>query len=94
MKAVIKISKDVSGRIRVSFSYNPGYLLKVKAIPGYRWHPREKQWSFPDTDEIIEKILKVFKVGISTLRIYLQFGSVYAVDCICERRSAQRERSK
>ena len=38
------IGKDLSGRIVVSFP----------------WHPAEKHWSFPNTDSILEKILKVF----------------------------------
>jgi hypothetical protein len=38
------IGKDSSGRIVVSFP----------------WHPAEKHWSFPNTDSILGKILKVF----------------------------------
>ncbi|MDP3029409.1 MAG: hypothetical protein Q8O04_07935 [Deltaproteobacteria bacterium] len=46
MGATIEISKDASGRIRMSLPYNPDYLVKIKTIPGYKWHPKEKQWSF------------------------------------------------
>jgi len=32
----------------------------VKTIDGRQWHPDEKHWSFPNKDDILEKILKVF----------------------------------
>jgi len=56
----VKISKDSSGRITVSFLYDPNLVAKIKTIEGRRWHPAEKHWSFPNTDNILEKILKVF----------------------------------
>jgi hypothetical protein len=54
------IGKDLSGRIVVSFPYDPSIVTKIKTIEGRRWHPAEKHWSFPNTDGILEKILKVF----------------------------------
>lgn len=54
------IKKDISGRILVSFHYDPLLVAKIKTIEGRRWHPAEKHWSFPDTDGMLEKILKVF----------------------------------
>ena len=35
-------------------------VAKAKTIPSYRSHPVEKLWNFPNTDETLEKILKVF----------------------------------
>jgi site-specific recombinase XerD len=58
--ARISISNDLSGRIIVSFSYNPQLVTKIKTIEGRRWHPIEKYWSFPNNDGILEKILEVF----------------------------------
>jgi site-specific recombinase XerD len=55
------ISKDTSGRIMVSFPYDPILIEKVKTIEGRRWHPAEKHWSFPNRDDILEKILNVFE---------------------------------
>ena len=43
--ARIRISKDPSGRIIVSFPYDPVLVIKVKTIGGRRWHPAEKHWS-------------------------------------------------
>ncbi|MDA8339008.1 MAG: hypothetical protein M0Z70_06890 [Nitrospiraceae bacterium] len=57
----VSSGKDGHGRITVAFSYNPEYIEKVKAIPGHRWHPEGKHWSFPDTNDTLEKILKVFE---------------------------------
>jgi len=59
--ARIYISKDSSGRIIVSFPYDPLLVWKMKTIEGHRWHPVEKHWSFPRSEDIFEKILKVFR---------------------------------
>ena len=61
MMARIQISNDPSGRIIVSFPYDPLIVEKIKSIDGRRWHPADKHWSFPNKDNIIEKILKVFE---------------------------------
>lgn len=58
--ARIHILNDSSGRIIVSFPYDPLLVEKVKSIDGRRWHPAEKHWSFPNDDAILDKILKVF----------------------------------
>jgi len=36
-------------------------VVKVKSIEGHRWHPDKKEWSFPYLQEILKKILSVFK---------------------------------
>ena len=54
------IGKDASGRIVVSFSYDPSIVTKIKTIEGRKWHPVEKHWSFPYTNGLLEKILEVF----------------------------------
>ena len=46
--ARIQISNDPSGRIIVSFPYDPLLVEKVKSIDGRRWHPVEKYWSIPN----------------------------------------------
>jgi site-specific recombinase XerD len=33
----------------------------VKTIEGRRWHPDKKYWSFPHSEDILKKILSVFK---------------------------------
>lgn len=60
--ASIKISKDIQqGEIAVAFSYDPKLVTKVKSIENHRWHPDKKYWSFPNTNGMLEKILKVFE---------------------------------
>lgn len=59
--ARIQISNDPSGRIIVSFTYDPLLVAKVKTIDGRKWHKDEKYWSFPNSDGTLKKILEVFK---------------------------------
>ncbi|MDI7260352.1 MAG: hypothetical protein QME90_10580 [Thermodesulfobacteriota bacterium] len=66
MMARIHISNDPSGRITVSFPYDPLLVSKVKTIDDRRWHPAEKNRSFPNRDDILEKILK--DLGMKTSR--------------------------
>ena len=48
--ARIQISKDPSGRIIVSFPYDPIFISKVKTVKRRRRHPIEKHWSFHKLD--------------------------------------------
>jgi site-specific recombinase XerD len=59
--ARIQVSKDPSGYIVVSFPYDPLLIATAKTIPGHKWHPVEKYWSFPNTDETLERILEAFQ---------------------------------
>ena len=54
--ARIQISKDPSGQIAVTFTYDPLLITKAKTIPGHRWHPAEKYWKFPNYDGTLEMI--------------------------------------
>ena len=42
----IKLERE-DKRIKLTLLYNPTYIKKIKTIPGYRWHPDKKHWSFP-----------------------------------------------
>jgi len=59
--AEIDVRQDTSGRIVVSFPYNPFLIAKVKTIYGHKWHPDKKHWSLPNNNGILQKILEVFK---------------------------------
>ena len=61
MKHSVKIGRDTSGRITVAFSYNPVYIEKAKAIKSYKWRPKEKHWSFPYSDGVIDRLCKKSK---------------------------------
>lgn len=60
MKGKIKIAREVSGRIMVTFSYDQTSVAKIKTIEGRRWHPKEKYWSVPYSEGIIERLLSLF----------------------------------
>jgi len=57
----VKILKDRENNLVVSFPYNPQFVQKINSIKGHRWHPDGKYWSFPNTNGILERILKVFE---------------------------------
>jgi len=59
--ARIQVSIDLSGRIIVSFPYDPLIVDKVKSIDGRRWHPARKHWSFPKLDGVLDKIVGLFE---------------------------------
>ena len=58
---VVKVGKDVSDRIKVSFHYGQQLVAKVKTIEGRKWHKDKRYWSFPNSDGIIDKILTAFE---------------------------------
>jgi len=66
--ARIQVSKDLSGRIVVSFPYDPLIVEQVKSINGRRWHPADKYWSFPELNGNLERILRV--LGNGSVEIY------------------------
>lgn len=45
---MITLSKDISGRITVTFPYNPLRVEKVRTIPGRKWHPSHPVIASPD----------------------------------------------
>ena len=40
--AMIKISSDTSGRIKVTFPYSAEAIAKIKTVKTHRWHPDGK----------------------------------------------------
>jgi len=79
--ASIRISKDIQqGKILVTFSYDPKFVAKVKSIEGYRWYPDKKYWRFPYSQEILRKILSVFKGECVDLDSTLQVSFNQVVD--------------
>jgi hypothetical protein len=59
LMARIQASKDLSGRIIVSFPYHPVLVSKVKTIDGRRWHPEEKHCSFLRLDVSTKSLGKI-----------------------------------
>jgi integron integrase len=54
------VSKDNTGNITVAFKYDPLFVEKVKTIPGHKWNPDKKYWSFPNSNQILNQILSAF----------------------------------
>jgi hypothetical protein len=50
----------------------PLLVAKIKTVPGRKWHPEKKYWSFPDIDGTSEKILKAFEGEEIHLNLFLQ----------------------
>jgi hypothetical protein len=57
---MIKISSDLPGRIKVTFSNNAEYIAKIKTVKAHRLHPEEKYWSFPNSKPVLKEILSAF----------------------------------
>jgi integron integrase len=56
---MIKMSLDTSGRVKVTFSYNPEVVAKLKTVKTRRWHPDGKYWSFERSKGVLDEILSV-----------------------------------
>ena len=57
----IKTLKYKENNLMVSFPYNPQFVEKIKSIKWHRCHTEGKYWGFPNSNEILEKILEVFE---------------------------------
>jgi len=51
--------KTTAGRIRAIFGYNPTLTHEIKKIPYSNWDAKNKWWSIPFTDKILENIKDV-----------------------------------
>ncbi len=40
---------------------NPSYIKKIKEVRGHRWNPEQKCWVFPHSDDVVRKLLSLFK---------------------------------
>jgi hypothetical protein len=52
----VSINSDDSGGTKVAFPYNPDYVSKIKTVPGHKWHPEGKYWSFPFSKQAEEEV--------------------------------------
>jgi len=57
----IKITTGQKGKITVTLPDNPIYIEKIKGIKGHRWNPEQKYWTFPNSDDVMKKLLYIFK---------------------------------
>lgn len=61
MEPKIEISKLSDNELKVTFPYNLAYIAKIKTIEGYKWHPDEKYWSVPYDNNVLERLLFIFR---------------------------------
>ena len=47
-------------RLLVLFPYHPDNVTRIKAVPGRRWHPQEKAWSIPYTQQALSLLQRFF----------------------------------
>ena len=56
----VMISRDSSGALKVTFPYDPVYVARIKTIPGRKWHPDGKYWTFPYSKTVFNQIRSAF----------------------------------
>jgi hypothetical protein len=57
---VISIRRGDTGEIQVTFPHSPAAVASVKAVGGGRWNPEGKYWSFPRSEEALDRLLAAF----------------------------------
>ena len=58
--AQANITEEEPLKIKITFPYNPAYVEKIKKFKGSWWHPKEKYWTVPYSDEVVAKLLSIF----------------------------------
>ena len=57
----IRITTAQQEKIAVALPYNPTYIKRIKSIKGYHWNPEQKCWIFPKSDNVMRKLLGLFR---------------------------------
>jgi len=57
---IIHITNGENERLVLQFRYSPERVATVKRIPGRQWHPQQKVWSVPFSQNAIEQIQELF----------------------------------
>lgn len=55
----IYISEFDKDRFSLKIGYNPEVISRLKQISGFSWHPDQKFWSFPGTQENLNQALEI-----------------------------------
>jgi len=56
----IHITNGENNRLVVQFRYSPERVAAVKRIPGREWHPQQKVWSVPYSQDAIRQFQELF----------------------------------
>jgi integron integrase len=54
------ISTDTSGDIKLTFEYDRVHVERIRTIPGRKWHPEEKYWTFPFSRQSLRLLCSAF----------------------------------
>ena len=57
---LIQIKSGEAERLKLLIPYDATWVAKIKAIPGRRWHPKEKCWSVPRSENMVERLVSLF----------------------------------
>ncbi len=58
--ATLKIESGTDSKVWVTLTrFSDDDLARLKQIPGHRWNPERKQWSFPDTPETRKALAEI-----------------------------------
>lgn len=65
----ILVVQTATNRMRIIFSYCPELTLAIKKMPYSTWDPKNKWWSVPDTEKLLNEIKKIAELQGFTLEI-------------------------
>ena len=57
----VKITRGSSDNLIIALPYHPTYVKQIKSFKGSFWHPKEKYWTIPYSDFVIDKIISIFE---------------------------------
>lgn len=57
---LIQIKPGEAERLKLLIPYDAASVAKIKAILGRRWHPEEKCWSVPHSEDMVERLVSLF----------------------------------
>jgi len=85
-----RVINDKTGSLKITFPYNPAYVTQIKAISGSWWHPKEKYWTVPYSDELVAKLLSILNSAINALKFY--YGNVLKKKFIYEVKRPRKDK--
>ena len=64
----ISIRGDQAGRLEVQIPYHPVLLSSIRSISGRKWDVSRKVWTFPDSQENADRLLKsLYQTGLFSI---------------------------
>jgi len=73
--ATIQVITGESGRLIVQFPYSSERVAAIKSVPGRQWHPKEKHWTVPHTQDAVERMQTSFTADRLVIAASIQAAS-------------------